>query len=632
MDIKDRNRINYPGGIRFAMKRKMLRSAILANLALLLIILAYAFAASPDHQIIRINPFKVLDNLVFDYDMKATMSHMPHEDIIVVAIDDATVEALGRFPFSREFYIPFLDYVPLARAVAFDIHFVSQSEDPYVDEIFAEQLALTDNVILAAAVNLESGLERAVYVRKDQLVKGTLQPPLGILAEQARLGHINRYAERGYDDGIIRKTWLMLDTDQGPIPSLAYKTAELAGADLSDYLRDNPQAELTIRYDATSYDFMTLSFLDVINGEYPPEFFEDRIVLLGLTGMGEDTGHTTVENNVNLVYAQAAIIDQLLKGEMVHTVSFPLVAVLMAVLFAAALAMAWLLKPIWSTLAVIVLAAALVAGQYGLFQATDHYVNTVYPIAVLLVTFFLNLAIRTYFEQKQLSFITRQFGRYISPDLVRQIARSDEELPLGGISKELSILFLDIRGFTTLSEKLKPEEVVDFLNTMFDLITEKALENRGTIDKFIGDAAMIIFNAPLDVEDHPYCAVKTAYDIQQGMKVVTRRIHDKYGVTVNIGVGINTGQAVVGNIGSYLRVDYTAIGDNVNIASRIESNTVAGQILVSESTYERTKDRFVYHCIGERMMKGKTVPVKLYEVLGLMEDAARAERAKEPVS
>jgi len=251
---------------------------------------------------------------------------------------------------------------------------------------------------------------------------------------------------------------------------------------------------------------------------------------------------------------------------------------------------------------------------------------------VLLVTFFLNLAIRTYFEQRQLSFITRQFGRYISPDLVRQIARSDEELPLGGISKELSILFLDIRGFTTLSEKLKPEEVVDFLNTMFDLITEKALENRGTIDKFIGDAAMIIFNAPLDVEDHPYCAVKTAYDIQQGMKVVTRRIHDKYGVTVNIGVGINTGQAVVGNIGSYLRVDYTAIGDNVNIASRIESNTVAGQILVSESTYERTKDRFVYHCIGERMMKGKTVPVKLYEVLGLMEDAARAERAKEPVS
>jgi adenylate cyclase len=601
----------------------MLRSAILTNLLLCFIILAYTIAASPDNQIIRVNPFKVLDNLVFDYDMKSTMTHMPHEDIIVVAIDDATVEALGRFPFSREFYIPFLDQVALAKAVAFDIHFVSQSEDPYIDELFAEQLSLTDNVILAAAVNLESGLERAVYVHKDQLVKGTLQPPLAILAEQAHLGHMNRYAERGYDDGVIRKSWLMLDTDQGPIPSLAYRTAELAGRDLSGYLQNNPQAELIIKYDATSYDFMTLSYLDVINGEFPPEFFEDRIVLLGLTGMGEDTGHTTVENNVNLVYAQAAIVDQLLKGEMIHVASFTVVALLMVILFAAALALVWGLKPIYSTFAVIVLAAALVFGQYGLYQAADYYVNTVYPIIVLVVTFFLNLAVKTYYEQKQLSFITRQFGRYISPDLVKQIARSDEELPLGGISKELSILFLDIRGFTTLSEKLKPEEVVDFLNTMFDLITEKALLNRGTIDKFIGDAAMIIFNAPLDVEDHPYCAVKTAYDIQQGMKEVTRRIHDKYGVTVNIGVGINTGQVVVGNIGSYLRVDYTAIGDNVNIASRIESNTVAGQILVSETTYELTKDRFEFNCIGERLMKGKTVPVKLYEVLGLKSSSSQ---------
>src|SRR5690606_6279492 len=121
-----------------------------------------------------------------------------------------------------------------------------------------------------------------------------------------------------------------------------------------------------------------------------------------------------------------------------------------------------------------------------------------------------------------------------------QIARSDQELPLGGINKELSILFLDIRGFTTLSEKLKPEEVVDFLNTMFNLITEKALNSKGTIDKFIGDAAMIIFNAPLDVENHPYYAVKTAYDIQKGMEEVRRTIQEKYDVTINIGVGINT--------------------------------------------------------------------------------------------
>jgi adenylate cyclase len=134
---------------------------------------------------------------------------------------------------------------------------------------------------------------------------------------------------------------------------------------------------------------------------------------------------------------------------------------------------------------------------------------------------------------------------------------------------------------------------------MFDMITNQVLANRGTIDKFIGDAAMILFNAPLDVPHHEYCAVKTAYDIQNGMKSVQTDILAKYGVEVSIGIGINTGNVVVGNIGSYLRVDYTAIGDAVNTAARIESNAAANQILVSEETYQRTKDYFRYREVTE---------------------------------
>lgn len=612
------------------MKKRLLRSSLILNLILLLVIIAYSAAASPQVQMIRMNPFKILNNFAYDANMRATMTHAPHEDIFVVAIDDETVDVLGRFPFSREYYVPFLDAVSLASAVVFDIHFLSESSDPEIDDMLAEQLSIMDNVILAAAVDLESGLERAVYVHKDRLIKGRLLPPLKKLADEVELGHINRYAERGYDDGVIRKTWLMLDTDQGPIPSLAYKAAEMAGADVERYAAAHPQAEMHIAYDATSYDFMTFSFIDVISGVYPPEFFEDRIVLVGLTGMGEDTGNTTVENNVNLVYVHAAIIDQLLKGEEIRVADFSLVVLLMALMFAAAVLLTWLLKPIYSILSVILIAGGLGYGQHLLFRETHLYVNAVYPILVLLLVYVANMAVMTYYEQKHKHFITRQFGRYLSPDLVKQIAKSGQEVPLGGINKELSILFLDIRGFTTLSEKLKPEEVVDFLNTMFDLITEKALQNHGTIDKFIGDAAMIIFNAPLDVEHHPYYAVKTAYDIQVGMQDVRKRIQEKYGVTISIGVGINTGEVVVGNIGSYLRVDYTAIGDNVNIASRIESNTVANQILVSETTYERTKQYFEYNCIGEKLMKGKTVPIKLYEVLGVKgepETAAKPGKA-----
>jgi adenylate cyclase len=284
----------------------------------------------------------------------------------------------------------------------------------------------------------------------------------------------------------------------------------------------------------------------------------------------------------------------------------------------------WRLKTIASVLLLFGTIIALLAAQFYLFRNYNFYMDTVNPCMVLFLTYLNNVAIKSFFENKQKNFITKQFGRYISPDLVSQISKSNIEIQLGGINKELSILFLDIRGFTTLSEKLKPEEVVDFLNTMFNLITEKALENRGTIDKFIGDAAMILFNAPLDLENHEYYAVKTGYDIQQGMKKVREEIFERHGVTVSVGIGINTGEVVVGNIGSYLRVDYTAIGDNVNTAARIESNTVANQILVSESTYERTEQYFQYNCIGERMMKGKTVPVKLYEVLGLQEEAIKA--------
>jgi adenylate cyclase len=255
------------------------------------------------------------------------------------------------------------------------------------------------------------------------------------------------------------------------------------------------------------------------------------------------------------------------------------------------------------------------AGQYYLFSSSGVFVNTVAPISALLLSFLVNISIKTYFETKQKNYITKQFGRYISPDLVKEIAKSDQEIKLGGISKELSVLFLDVRGFTPLSEKLQPEEVVGFLNMMFNLITEKALENHGTIDKFIGDAAMILYNAPLDVKHHEYYAVKSAYDMQKGMIQVRADVLEKYGVTISVGIGINTGEVVVGNIGSYLRIDYTAIGDNVNTAARIESNTQPNQVLVSEATYERTNQYFEYNCIGEKMMKGKSLPVKLYEVI-----------------
>ncbi|MED4755144.1 adenylate/guanylate cyclase domain-containing protein [Brevibacillus choshinensis] len=553
-----------------------------------------------------------LNYAVYDYDMKQSMSHAPHEDIIVIDIDQESLDLIGTFPWSRDTYIPLLEAVSEAKVVGFDITFNTKSEDPSIDEAFAAELAMHDNVIIPSIVELESFFRTETTVIKGQLIKGqSLIKSIPEIASAAKTAHINAALD---EDGVIRRTWLMLDTPEGKIPSLAYRIAEMYGADVKHYLTDHPQAELPIKYDGTTKDFMNIPFYQVLNGEVPPETFKGRIVLIGMAAAGSDAQPTPIDNHMYLVYAHANIVNQLLHDEKITMVDDLLVLTLMLVVFLFTIWFTWRLKPLYSIGLVIVVSLILLYGQWLFFDKKLIYLSVVLPFVTLFSTFFVNIAAKTYIETRQKQFITRQFGRYISPELVRQIAKGEVELQLGGVNKELSILFLDIRGFTPLSEKLRPEEIVDFLNMMFDMITTQVLKNHGTIDKFIGDAAMVLFNAPLDVPHHEYYAVKTAYDIQLGMEQVRKEIWEKHQVEVSIGIGINTGEVVVGNIGSYLRVDYTAIGDHVNTAARIESNATANQTLVSEATYERTRDYFAYQYIGEKWMKGKATGVKLYEM------------------
>ena len=558
---------------------------------------------------------------IYDFNMKRSMSQQPHEDIIVIGIDEESLRQYGKFPWEREVYVPLLQKLEHAKVIAFDIMFNTESQNPQADTLFAEQLARHDNVILPSSLELETRLSRSSSGSGGSLLyAGQWNKPLPMFTEVADVAHIYRLKDA---DGVTRRTHLAIDTAEGPAYSLAYRIVEKYGVDVTGLLDRSPKTiqmsgapgtERLIRFNGTSRDFLDVPFHAVASMD--PRTFTDAIVLIGITAAGDDVGTTPVDKAMYLVYAHANIVDQLLKGEEVSLASDLLIFALTLLLLALTSVLTWRLKPIAGVLYLFGATAILLIGQYVVFSTKLLFVDPIYPLIGLYLAFLVNIAIKTYYETKQKNYITKQFGRYISPDLVKEISRSGQEIALGGINKELSILFLDVRGFTTLSEQLKPEEVVGFLNMMFNLITERTLENKGTIDKFIGDAAMILFNAPLDVEQHEYSAVKTAYDIQRGMEDVRKQIYDTYGVTISVGIGINTGEVVVGNIGSYLRVDYTAIGDNVNTAARIESNTVANQILVSETTYERTKDFFEYNFFGERMMKGKTVGVKLYEVTG----------------
>lgn len=591
------------------MKKKLLRTAVLGNLAVLLLCLVFTIT----------EPFNVLSRALYDYNIDRTVKENYRHDIIVVGIDDASLKEIGAWPWDRKVYVPFLQNLKQqgAKVIAFDVMF-NQKGSEESDKAFADELRNHKNVILPSQAIFEGAFNdiengNTVTRSKSKLIESkSLVTPLPDFARSSHTGLINANVD---DDGVIRKTWLQIHTPQGIMPSLALKAAELYGADVPSILKRYPGQEALIRYNLRSSNIQYLPFTEVLKGTTK---LKDRIVLLGFTANGfeNDDGVTPIEKRTKLVYVHANIIHQLLTESGVNPEK-PAVTTAWTLLMIVLMAfVAMRLKPILSIVVTFAVAALLMVGQFWVFSYFHTDPNAVYPLIAMLISYVVNIAIKTFFETKQRQYITKQFGRYISPDLVKEIADSDQELQLGGISKELSILFLDVRGFTPLSEKLSPEEVVGFLNMMFNLITEKALENHGTIDKFIGDAAMILFNAPLDVNHHEYHAVKTAFDIQKGMEKVRQDIEDKYQVTIAVGIGINTGPVVVGNIGSYLRVDYTAIGDNVNTAARIESNTQPNQVLVSEATYERTKEYFEYGYVGEKMMKGKSVGIKLYEVTG----------------
>ncbi|AEI40196.1 CHASE2 domain-containing protein [Paenibacillus mucilaginosus] len=606
------------------MKRQWSKAGVIAagNVLILLLCLALLLTDS----------LKVISNQLYDFNMKATMSREPHEDILVVAIDTQSIKEIGPYPWDRSVYADLIERMEAggAKVIAFDIELYTESSSGG-DGRLAEALAKYDNIIVPSHADVESRLQRSTLIREGEPLRAEgAVDPIPAFRKVWNRAHIN--ATFDDTDGTIRSNWMTIVTPQGTYPTLALAAAQAAGADVSRYLDPpqlpgKPQGEALIRWTAGEYDFETIPFTSVIKGAIPPEVFKDRLVLIGYTVTGADEGITPVEKHMHLVYAHANLLHQILSGELVAPVRRGIDLALAVFVMLVLGLMTWRMSEIGGALLALGVFLLLLAGQFVLFAASDQYLDTLPALACGLIAYLGNIAMKTYFESKQRQYITRQFGRYISPDLVREIARSEQDIRLGGISKELTVLFLDVRGFTPLSEKLKPEEVVDLLNMMFNLITERALRNRGTIDKFIGDAAMILFNAPLDVPDHPYRAVKTAYEIQEGMRRVREEVRDKYGVDIAVGIGIHTGEVVVGNIGSYLRMEYTAIGDNVNTAARIESSTQPNQILVSEATYARTGGAFAYRDAGEKLMKGKSLPLRLYEVIAPQESSDKERTA-----
>jgi adenylate cyclase len=271
----------------------------------------------------------------------------------------------------------------------------------------------------------------------------------------------------------------------------------------------------------------------------------------------------------------------------------------------------------------LLLIAAWIAINRFIFSHYNLWLNIVYPLFTILLVY-VGITIYKYItEEREKKKIRGAFQYYLTASVINEMLKDPSKLKLGGDKKDLSVLFSDIRGFTTVSEQLTPEELVHLLNEYLTAMTALVFKYGGLLDKYMGDAIMAVFGAPLDQPDHAKRACLTAMGMMTELRKLQKKWTDEGKPVLNIGIGINSGDMVVGNMGSEMRFDYTVMGDSVNLGSRLEgiNKEYGTNIVISEFTYEQVKDTLSCRELDSVRVKGKLLPVRIYELLGEKKDS-----------
>ena len=383
------------------------------------------------------------------------------------------------------------------------------------------------------------------------------------------------------------------------------------------------RVSMLVPYRGIQGSFRYISASDVLTGKASIKSLKDKIVLLGTTAPGlMDLRATPVQSNYAGVEVHANIISGILDNNIKERPAYTQGAEFMLLLLAGLL-LAFKL-PKLNPLKAVLLTLAVLAVMLAINFASWQYANLVLPIASLLVMisliYLLNMSYGYFVESRGKRQLTGLFGQYVPPELVDEMAQNPEAINLKGESREMTVLFSDIRGFTTISEGLDPEQLTLLMNDFLTPLTKVIHEQRGTIDKYMGDAIMAFWGAPLRDNNHAQHALNAAIKMVEALKPLNLKFAEKGWPPIKIGVGLNTGNMTVGNMGSSFRMAYTVMGDSVNLGSRIESLTknYGVDIMVSEFTKAQTQD-IIYRELDTVRVKGKDKPVTVFEPLGLAE-------------
>jgi len=549
--------------------------------------------------------------------------------IKIVAIDERTIQTYGDIStWSREIPAQLVEKLNenpenAPAVIVCDVMYVSE-KDSEGDDRFADACSAAGNVVTAVNVVTEDKLsvQKDGNLSLDKMHVKLVEYPYPSLKEAVDYGFANTTQDR---DGYIRYGLWSMDTGEEEILSLSARVYQR----YCERMGIPPQKPKLISGNAFGFTFSgksgayeVLSLCDVLDGRIDERAFRNSIVLVGAYAPGmQDSYNVAVQRGQQMygVEIHANIIEALLEGKTFVPVSPMEYALTVTAIAIAFLLIARKIKPIpLTSILLAVIALDVLAGK--LLYSRGLAVSLV-ELPLVLILVYLYQVIAGYLgEVMKRRKVMNAFKKYVAPQVVEEISRKgDFEMVLGGENRHIAVLFVDIRGFTPMSESLQPEQVVEILNEYLTLTTTAIFQNGGTLDKFIGDATMAVFNAPFDLDDYIYRAVCTALDIAAGSDALEKKLMQRFGKSVSFGIGVNCGPAVVGNIGCDFRMDYTAIGDTVNTAARLESNAKRGQILISSEVYEAVKDRIEATRIGVIPLKGKKDGALVYEVQGRKE-------------
>lgn len=543
--------------------------------------------------------------------------------IRIIAVDEKTLSEYGTFSsWSREKSAELISLLNGSEeskpaAIGFDIMFIGDS-DADTDAMLANACEGSDNIVTAVNIVNETVLEtNNGKLQENKLHIADVELPYEALYQNTHIGFANTAPD---SDSYVRRAILYrmyeeerIDSFSSAVYHLYCENEGIAPAEpkLGSY------NEFMFSYSGKPGAYETLSLSDVLNGTVDLRTFRDCIVLVGAYAPGmQDAYNTPIDRSTQMygVEIHANLIQALLEGNTAESAGTLMTALIIAVIAALYFLLLSKMKLITGTLTgALLIAAWMTAGKLLYGRGIELSLLT---LPIILIVIYIVQLVGSYVEERvRRNRMVSAFKKYVAPQVVDQLVKQDKfEITLGGENRDVAVMFVDIRGFTSMSEALSPEEVVGILNEYLTLTTSAIFEHGGTLDKFIGDATMGIFNAPFDLDDYIYRAILTGLDIVKGSKELNDRLFERFGKTVQFGIGIHCGPAVVGNVGCGFRMDYTAIGDTVNTASRLEGSAAGGQILISSDVYELMKDRISANNIGNLRLKGKENELTVYEV------------------